>query len=206
MSATPIADMVRQMLDAGSLPTMIVLAVATAENVSHGMSAELSADTEDKYQGRKRKDRERKAAKRAQLTKQGGGKQTMSVSVMSADIPQKSADNRCNLSFFKEENTTEEEVRKKNPVSVVETKKRATRLNPESPLSPADLKFAIDIGLIPERAQRVWAEFVDYWIAVPGQRGTKLDWSATWRNWVRRSAPKAGKQEFKWRSGIEGVV
>lgn len=28
--------------------------------------------------------------------------------------------------------------------------------------------------------------FVDYWIAQPGQRGVKLDWEATWRNWMRR--------------------
>jgi hypothetical protein len=28
--------------------------------------------------------------------------------------------------------------------------------------------------------------FVDYWIAQPGQRGVKVDWEATWRNWMRR--------------------
>lgn len=32
----------------------------------------------------------------------------------------------------------------------------------------------------------VTAEFVDYWIGVPGGRGVKLDWEATWRNWLRR--------------------
>jgi hypothetical protein len=35
-----------------------------------------------------------------------------------------------------------------------------------------------------------WTEverFRDYWHAVPGQRGVKLDWSATWRNWARRA-------------------
>jgi uncharacterized protein YdaU (DUF1376 family) len=30
-------------------------------------------------------------------------------------------------------------------------------------------------------------QFKDYWIAQPGQKGVKLDWSATWRNWVRNS-------------------
>ena len=33
------------------------------------------------------------------------------------------------------------------------------------------------------------AEFLDYWCAVPGARGLKLDWAATWRNrppWARR--------------------
>jgi len=29
--------------------------------------------------------------------------------------------------------------------------------------------------------------FRDYWAGVSGQRGTKLDWVATWRNWMRRA-------------------
>lgn len=28
-------------------------------------------------------------------------------------------------------------------------------------------------------------KFRDYWAGIPGQRGVKLDWDATWRNWVR---------------------
>jgi len=28
--------------------------------------------------------------------------------------------------------------------------------------------------------------FIDYWIAQPGSKGVKLDWDATWRNWMRR--------------------
>lgn len=32
------------------------------------------------------------------------------------------------------------------------------------------------------------AKFRDYWKGVPGQKGCKLDWPATWRNWIRRSA------------------
>jgi hypothetical protein len=33
--------------------------------------------------------------------------------------------------------------------------------------------------------------FVDYWLAVPGAKGKKQDWPATWRNWIRnqRQAP-----------------
>jgi uncharacterized protein YdaU (DUF1376 family) len=30
-------------------------------------------------------------------------------------------------------------------------------------------------------------QFRDYWVAQPGQKGVKLDWAATWRNWVRNS-------------------
>ena len=31
------------------------------------------------------------------------------------------------------------------------------------------------------------AKFADYWRGVPGQKGVKRDWDATWRNWVRRA-------------------
>lgn len=30
--------------------------------------------------------------------------------------------------------------------------------------------------------------FLDYWRAKPGAAGVKLDWPATWRNWMRRKA------------------
>lgn len=32
-------------------------------------------------------------------------------------------------------------------------------------------------------------QFKDYWIAQAGQKGVKLDWDATWRNWVRNTKP-----------------
>jgi hypothetical protein len=31
------------------------------------------------------------------------------------------------------------------------------------------------------------AKFRDYWLGVAGKQGTKLDWEATWRNWIRRA-------------------
>lgn len=33
--------------------------------------------------------------------------------------------------------------------------------------------------------ERTFAKFSDYWKAKPGRQGVKLDWMATWRNWVR---------------------
>jgi uncharacterized protein YdaU (DUF1376 family) len=36
--------------------------------------------------------------------------------------------------------------------------------------------------------QKVFEQFKDYWTAQPGQKGVKLDWEATWRNWVRRQS------------------
>lgn len=41
----------------------------------------------------------------------------------------------------------------------------------------------------------VWARFCDHWKALSGAKGVKVDWEATWRNWVRKeSAPRAGRQ------------
>lgn len=47
-----------------------------------------------------------------------------------------------------------------------------------------DWQFAIN-HLGPGRAQQELENFRDYWAGVPGQRGTKLDWPATWRNRIR---------------------
>jgi len=41
---------------------------------------------------------------------------------------------------------------------------------------------------------KVFDEFKDYWISVPAGKATRLDWLATWRNWVRRQ--NAPKQSF----------
>lgn len=46
------------------------------------------------------------------------------------------------------------------------------------------------------------ASFVDYWTAIPGSKGAKLDWAATFRNWIRREvkgkkAVKSGFDEFR---------
>lgn len=37
-------------------------------------------------------------------------------------------------------------------------------------------------------------KFVDYWRAQPGAKGRKVDWPATWRNWIRRAAEQAPRR------------
>jgi len=39
--------------------------------------------------------------------------------------------------------------------------------------------------------RQVAEQFKDFWVAQAGQKGVKLDWDATWRNWVRNT--KAAK-------------
>jgi len=45
--------------------------------------------------------------------------------------------------------------------------------------------------------------FADYWRSQPGQKGSKLDWPATFRNWIRRAKarPSAAKQQARDRYG-----
>lgn len=40
-------------------------------------------------------------------------------------------------------------------------------------------------------ARSVADKFRDHWTALPGQRGVKADWLATWRNWCRNEKPIA---------------
>lgn len=37
-------------------------------------------------------------------------------------------------------------------------------------------------------------KFRDYWTSMPGQKGRKADWSATWRNWIRKQAEWQGQR------------
>jgi uncharacterized protein YdaU (DUF1376 family) len=71
-----------------------------------------------------------------------------------------------------------------------EKNKRGSRL-PQDFFFPKDwCDFVIEQR--PElNAQKTFDQFKDYWISQAGQKGVKLDWFATWRNWVRSTnAPK----------------
>lgn len=51
--------------------------------------------------------------------------------------------------------------------------------------------------------------FRDYWHAQPGQKGVKLDWFATWRNWCRNSRRPNGtpsptiREDFNERESLQ---
>lgn len=63
-----------------------------------------------------------------------------------------------------------------------------TRLPEDWQPTADDRAFAADAGLDPEATA---GAFRDYWRSIPGARGRKLDWPATWRNWCRRDAGTA---------------
>lgn len=59
---------------------------------------------------------------------------------------------------------------------------------------PDDFLKALDL-IGADRAATELEKFTDYWRAVPGAKGRKLDWSATYRNWIRRTAESAPRND-----------
>jgi len=83
-----------------------------------------------------------------------------------------------------DENGTREEKRREEKSSV----SRGTALPEDWHPSDEDTAFCKTErpDLIPSEVAK---RFYDYWIAVPGIKGRKLNWSSTWRNWVRSQSP-----------------
>jgi uncharacterized protein YdaU (DUF1376 family) len=83
------------------------------------------------------------------------------------------------------------------PLADARPKSRGLRLPPG--WSPGDdgLAFAEGQGLRNGMAAKELDRFRDYWAAQPGQKGIKTDWSATWRNWVRKAAESAPRSSAK---------
>lgn len=79
---------------------------------------------------------------------------------------------------------TRDHIEKEEPIG--SSKKRGSRL-------PADFKpdfdFAGSIGVEHSRALTEFDKFRDYWNAKSGKDAAKLDWQATWRNWIRNARP-----------------
>lgn len=49
-------------------------------------------------------------------------------------------------------------------------------------------------------------KFKDYWPAQPGQRGVKLDWERTWKNWMRRALEEAPARRQGSSNGLQGYA
>lgn len=98
------------------------------------------------------------------------------------------------------EEKKKEQKQKPEPLPPSAATKMATSLPKDWKPSPEQIAQAresrpdVDVAL---EAQK----FVDYWIAKGGKEGRKLDWDATWRNWIRnaRGAPRGAVPDPDWR-------
>ncbi len=68
--------------------------------------------------------------------------------------------------------------------------KKGSRLSENWTLPRAWGQWALDQQIAENEVRDQAARFRDYWIGVPGQKGIKLDWLATWRNWMRNSGSR----------------
>lgn len=66
------------------------------------------------------------------------------------------------------------------------TRKAGSRLPDGWVPDLADAGYASGLGLAKGQIDRIALDFRDYWSSKAGNAGVKLDWSATWRVWVRR--------------------
>jgi hypothetical protein len=68
---------------------------------------------------------------------------------------------------------------------------RGSRIVPEWAPSDRDRLYAVERRFSDDQIAGMAAHFVNYWLAKSGRDSTKVDWSATWRNWVTSQfAPK----------------
>lgn len=94
------------------------------------------------------------------------------------------------------------------------SKKRASRLSPDWVLPKAWGEWATAQNLSEPEVRSEGEKFHDYWVALSGKAATKLDWEATWRNWIRKALADrtrgglrsitGGKRD--WKSGDYRIV
>lgn len=197
---TPIADMVERMLTIGAPTEAILLAIRTIEtsrDAERDASRFVTIPTRSKAALRAERYRSKRKQNQA-IAKANDVAIVDSVGVTDErDASRDGVTPHCNLltSLSIKEGTFEE---KKEPNSeCLAPAKRGTRLTEDWQPTPAGRQFAGDHGLFGARLDQAIAEFIDYWIAVPGLRGTKLKWDATWRNRVREITGKSGKSSGK---------
>lgn len=91
--------------------------------------------------------------------------------------------------------STREEKRREEKKETKAEAQRATRLPADWEPNESEIEFCQqerpDLNV-----RSVADQFRDYWIAQAGAKGRKVDWTATWRNWVRnqRGGKPGGSQ------------
>lgn len=189
MDTTLISDLIRSGVD----PDLIAR-VANAI-----LSAGVRGQSADSADSRRLSDRLRQRRKRAKLRESKGkaeANDAATIPILSAKTSADSADNRDNcavnlLSSLTESPSGIRKKRKKESTS--EPRAGSCRIDEGRSITQQDFNFAAAAGIPVSEIPGRWAEFVDYWVGVPGGRGVKNNWSATWRNRIRSIIEYRGK-------------
>lgn len=161
-----ITSIVEALVQCGATPEMILCAVRAAED---GQQSDIER--------RRASDRERQQRRRAHVTSQA----------VTATVPL--SDKERSPTPPKEINSPDN-TQAPAPSRHLAGGRRAMRL-PEQ-FEP-DRDFAARLGFGQAEVELELEKFRDYWTAKSGRDAAKLDWLATWRNWMRNAArPRRG--------------
>jgi hypothetical protein len=176
--ATLIADLVRAGVGADLVGRVSNALLNVRDNVRDKSVKEHERE-------RKRKWRETTAAVKDVRGAQANDGARAGINSVPQNVPD-IVENHCDLSSLSSsvKGLVEEGSEEKKKEAVTKSA-RGTRMSPDAQITPDEYQFAISAGMTPDATRALWVEFVDFWITVPGQRGVKLNWFATWRNRVR---------------------
>lgn len=83
--------------------------------------------------------------------------------------------------------TSSKEDREATQAPATPAKKRGSRITEDwMPQSETVQKLKAEFPHIDQKLEH--RKFIDHWLAESGAKASKLDWEATYRNWIRRSA------------------
>lgn len=71
--------------------------------------------------------------------------------------------------------------------------RRGSRIKTDWQPSPQDLQHAFKKGLTDDATREQAERFRDHWISKAGADAVKLDWAATWRNWIGNYCDRQAK-------------
>lgn len=161
-----IATLIRRMSDAGASPEVIAIAVEAIEEADARVAEQRAAARDRK---RKQRLKEREAVTVTGQSRDSHNDPSLSLP-LSPQTPLSPTHTHPDI-------TTR--------ARGIEKSRSGTRLPDDW---QPDFEAALAVGLGRDAATRQAEMFLDYWRAVPGAKGRKADWLATWRNWCRRAA------------------
>ena len=172
-----IAALVRTLLDANVSADVIVAAVEAVESRPAGAAAEERRSAAAERQARYRE-------RKAEAVTLGITSVTNPVTCITSVTSVTAKESVSPTPPSKENNPPS-----KNPPLGGQ---KGSRLSPDWQPSSAEQLFAEGLGFSTAQAAVEFDKFRDFWIAKPGAAGVKIDWPATMRNWLRRSAEMRG--------------
>lgn len=175
------AELLARVKDAGASSEVMAIVASCFEAMS-GTSPGQVRDIIRQYE----RERRNKSRKKSHKTKANAEANDAAPTLQKVpDIEASEAEKACDVSL--PISNSEVETEKKGKKKLGDARARGTRLPKDWQPNDEDRQFAIDHGVDPDQLRD---EFVDFWVGVPGQRGVKLDWRATWRNRVRAVAAR----------------